>query len=459
MCNAQNQDFAVPFPDKNLPAEPEDDKQDSGSIGGGELRLTTIPHNAFTHGFTIFDELYLRDGTLYVVTPNRKSFPRLPDMLAKPIQRKPGVSVVPTSSEMQFIKPEHARGILGDHILRMSGFTVLLYEPQQFMDHYYHWWGEIVLGLWRVYSKLGVREDGSMSPLPFPKRFMVPFVEESGWRDHASVNGPLMRVAFPGVPVESGHHWQDLMELDTTHVFSRVMVVNREAAHKHPFGNLWFKMIAGTMNITVPDDFWDPIRRSLLTNMLGYIPRFDEYGSVIYPEKVATSAPVLTYISRQKGGRRLARADHEALVEELMMLEAHGFCEVQVVQMEDIPLKQQIELAARTTIMLAVHGNGLTHQLWMPPSPKSTVIEMLIPGGYVYDYELLARNLGHKHYAVWNDTYITYPKGKTHKGIKYPPGFQGNEIPVWAETVANIVRQRLSGGEVGAFAYTRVRTY
>ncbi len=62
--------------------------------------------------------------------------------------------------------------------------------------------------------------------------------------------------------------------------------------------------------------------------------------------------------------------------------------------------------------MIGVHGNGLTHELWMPRTPKSTVIEIFYPNceqlhahlsvcihtavGYLFDYEMLARNMGHK---------------------------------------------------------------
>lgn len=38
-------------------------------------------------------------------------------------------------------------------------------------------------------------------------------------------------------------------------------------------------------------------------------------------------------------------------------------------------------------IMLGVHGNGLTHLLWMPATPQSAVIEMYIKGGFARDCE------------------------------------------------------------------------
>jgi hypothetical protein len=37
--------------------------------------------------------------------------------------------------------------------------------------------------------------------------------------------------------------------------------------------------------------------------------------------------------------------------------------------------------------MLGVHGNGLTHLIWMPATPRSAVIEMFFVGGFARDCE------------------------------------------------------------------------
>jgi hypothetical protein len=55
--------------------------------------------------------------------------------------------------------------------------------------------------------------------------------------------------------------------------------------------------------------------------------------------------------------------------------------------------------------MLGVHGNGLSHLLFMKPSRVSAVIEMFFPGGFAHDYHWTSRALGMDHYAVWNDKY------------------------------------------------------
>lgn len=122
------------------------------------------------------------------------------------------------------------------------------------------------------------------------------------------------------------------------------------------------------------------------------------------PTGQQTERFVITYISRQDWGRRMLRqADHLKLVEELYKLhDLYGY-EVNVVSMDKLSRLEQMELAARTTIMLGVHGNGLTHLLWMRPNAHSTVIEMMFPEGFATDYEFTTRALGMRHYGVWNN--------------------------------------------------------
>lgn len=115
--------------------------------------------------------------------------------------------------------------------------------------------------------------------------------------------------------------------------------------------------------------------------------------------------------------------------------------------------------------MLGVHGNGLTHLLWMPPSPRATVIEIFYPGAFASDYDWTARARGLKHFGVWNDTCVwclscspvvtsrssfTYPhpphvKFYYHPGVDGDGGFQGNNIPVHGESIAGLIERRVDG--------------
>ena len=111
--------------------------------------------------------------------------------------------------------------------------------------------------------------------------------------------------------------------------------------------------------------------------------------------------------------------------------------------------------------MLGIHGNGLTHLVWMPLTPLSTVIEIFVPGGFAKDYEWTARSLGMKHFAVWNDTYVPpsfsfpltsnsplssrYATHPTEPKVDYPEGFQGDRIPAHGPSIAKLIEDRLEG--------------
>jgi len=109
--------------------------------------------------------------------------------------------------------------------------------------------------------------------------------------------------------------------------------------------------------------------------------------------------------------------------------------------------------------MLGVHGNGLTHLVFMNPTRYSTVIELFFPHGFAHDYQWTTRALGMTHFAVWNDTYVfflfsfyirpdtldshhTYPD---KPDVDYPDGFQGNAIPVHGPTIAQLIEDRIAG--------------
>jgi len=109
--------------------------------------------------------------------------------------------------------------------------------------------------------------------------------------------------------------------------------------------------------------------------------------------------------------------------------------------MDKLSRDEQIRLSARTTIMMGVHGNGLTHLLWMnSQNPRATVIEFFFPGGFAEDYEFTARALGIRHYGMWGKESFTAPDTPQ---VAYPEGFQGNEIPLSGKAVAELITQRL----------------
>ncbi len=122
-------------------------------------------------------------------------------------------------------------------------------------------------------------------------------------------------------------------------------------------------MIVGTQEVEAPEfnpnftsaaheGFWSPLRKTLTTNLLGYLPTFASLTDrrVTSPPSEKSDKPVVTYVDRQGTSRRLIEESHNGLVEALKELEREGLCEVQIARMEKLGLREQIRLAARSAV-------------------------------------------------------------------------------------------------------------
>ena len=58
---------------------------------------TTIPRGAYIQGFTVLDNLYMKNGTFFIVTSDAASkFPLRSSMISKPLIKSAGVDIEPT---------------------------------------------------------------------------------------------------------------------------------------------------------------------------------------------------------------------------------------------------------------------------------------------------------------------------------------------------------------------------
>ncbi|KAF5375406.1 hypothetical protein D9615_007992 [Tricholomella constricta] len=458
-----------------------------------ELPLTSIISHA--PGWTLFRNLYMSNGTLYILSSNR-SFPeiRLMTSTGLPAQNTPEniAAREPTTQNMDFITPEQARDRWGagekHRVLSVEGNTasppsnsidsltyntiqLLFNDPSQFLRHYYHFVAELFLGTWAFWhgafstpSSNPTSAFGLTHPPPPPiHRAIFAHSNADGWRDDPGFNAYFLRAAFPSLTVEVQEDWADRIavttpahpnkekEKDRAWHFPLVLLADRSAAHRGA--------VCGSQTQRTASEAWEAMRRAdqLMGHRVGGwweplrkavwefagVPRGvvtgDSMPALAMPEKV-----VITYISRQGVSRRkLKGKDHEGLVaalEALVARKGDGW-ELVVLQAEKLTKDEQVRAAARTTILLGVHGNGLTHLVFMKPTRASAVIELFYPGGFAHDYHWTSRALGMDHYAVWDDKSYTYPD---EPPVNYPePGFQGNEIPVSGPAVARLIEEHV----------------
>lgn len=402
----------------------------------GAPRTEVIAH---APGWTIFRNLYLYNGTWFIVTDDPSDFPLLRLMVSTGAEIWNDEESIknrePTDKDMKIIFPSEAKTTLGHHASKVEGTTWLCNDPAQFLDHYYHFAAEIIFGMWRTYSTLDrdIPPEG-ITRLPSPRRMLFTHADPVKWRDYSKMNAFLLKSIFPSLSYEFSGEMQDRTDSGRPFLYDRVVFQDRAASLRGPqFAKTW-RNAAEAYTLEGSPYWWSPIRR----NLLEFVGGMSE--AVLHPLDMET--PVITYVSRQDWGRRmLKKADHEKLVEELHRIQKeHGY-EVNIVSMDKLTRDEQIRLAARTTIMLGVHGNGLTHLLWMKPTPRATVIEFFYPKGFAHDYEFTSRALGITHYGFWGNEYFTAPETPD---VAYPEGFQGNEIPIDGKVVADLIVARLS---------------
>lgn len=110
---------------------------------------TTLPGGAPAPGFTIFDRLYVWNGTIYAVTSDPRAFPQLRYILSQPKHRKEGNNLEPTSrvsswlfvvsfmlnsqQQMQIVTPGEGIPFLGERAVVIEGMSFILYDTSQFM--------------------------------------------------------------------------------------------------------------------------------------------------------------------------------------------------------------------------------------------------------------------------------------------------------------------------------------
>ncbi|RDB17977.1 hypothetical protein Hypma_000815 [Hypsizygus marmoreus] len=408
-----------------------------GRLSWGSSPVPQTKVLAHVPGWTIFDKLYIFKGIVYIVTNEPSRVPDISHMYSKGLFIQNGKeaeqSRLPTDEDIRVISTKEAKTLFGRGANRLDGVSYFINDPYQFVTHYYHWSAELWFGFWRTYSSLDptISENGTTT-LPPVRRLLFNHLDAYHWRDYAAMNQWVIRSAFPGVVMEFRNDWQDRAEMARPFVFDRVVVADRSATMLSYNYARFQRTASAPFALPGSVNWWMTMRNNAI-QFTGLDPGTG--GGTL-------GTPVITYISRQEWGRRmLIKEDHERLVQELYKLRDQYGYEVNIVAAEKMSRVEQLQLAARTTIMMGVHGNGLTSLIWMKPNPRSTVIEFFFPGGFAFDYEYTTRALGMTHYGFWGSQSFTSP------GVpepKYVEGFQGNSIPLDGAAVARLCVERLT---------------
>ncbi|OCF56472.1 hypothetical protein L486_05321 [Kwoniella mangroviensis CBS 10435] len=398
-------------------------------------------------GFYVFDKIWYKSGEFYIFTdqPDQITLPLLTAISSgsNPIRIRPSSEspVLQSSKQRKAHKErkEVMRCYLDETIwmnIGVPSFSVPLDDPlnsvmeplveedglnrrsriaKQFNweFHHYHFLAESLLGgiasleiTRHIYGHPSISQEGKdvdqqqalhdvtghqygydVDREMIDKQWLViPWEEE--WKDQYGLNEPIVSGLFHNHFVDS-RKWNETTLDDHWIGFERVVIVDRWSSQMHnPQAIQWNKMALDIFNL-LPSS-------SASSQSLEVEPMFSPYRDKFLDYMDIQS------LHRSKAGMALHRLPK---IVYLGYLTEKGIAECVVGKLEEMKYKDQIGLFADADIIIGVHGNGLTHQMWM--APGGMVIEIFPPGVFLRDYQLIAQVVGHEHIAILNSRIYT----------------------------------------------------
>ncbi|EDR00740.1 uncharacterized protein LACBIDRAFT_333819 [Laccaria bicolor S238N-H82] len=410
-----------------------------------------LPTTVLAHapGWTLFQNLYMSNGTLFLIIHNSSYTPSTSDTYG--------------TTKVDGLFPE----------IRMMTSTGLmaLNTPDNIAQREPTEWEMRFLSVLEAAGMWG--KEGE------EKRV---WTVDGNTRDDPGFNSYFLQAAFPSLTVEHQEDWDDRVTSASIESpftskarawhFPLALLADRSAAHRgvmcgsrtqRTAAEAWdYMRVRGTLRGIQVGGWWNPVREAIwrfagvkLGNLSVVLPLNEGNGMEVvkgsqmgdharFVGAEAENEKMLPMPEKSAHKRRLLKEDHEALVKELKALVARKNAEreagggekelvkgggvdrkwaplasastssqqqpewkLQVLEAEHMTKDEQVRAASRTTILLGVHGNGLTHLVFMPPTRISAVIEIFCPPGFAHDYQWTTRALGMTYFGVWNDTYFT----------------------------------------------------
>ncbi|WRT66462.1 uncharacterized protein IL334_003421 [Kwoniella shivajii] len=397
-----------------------------------DLNTLDIPETEYVKGvagFNYFKNLYLQNGTFLAITSDPSSIPEVASIMsAHPTNDNKNPPAGLDRWRVLVPGKDDLSG-LGGVAIRKDGISMFFNDAKgpvsvSFLKHYFHFIGEVFLGAWRVLTTAGEME--------LPKRLMYR-TSPDDWRDRAALTPWFQQSVMPYTAIEESPIWEDRQKSGMTFLFDKITITDRWAAHQKGIDPWRFnKMTADLLYLDSPINWMEPLRLSMKRLV-------QTKGCSVYRKN--PDVPIVLYINRQLTGRRLRAEDADSLVEEMIQLDNQGVIEWVDAQMETYSRLDQFCLALKADIIMGVHGNGLSHALWMKPG--SAVLEFMFPGGFARDYATVAELMRHDYYAIHNDTVFTKDKWLKDDGWGVPAidGFHSSWIPLNGKWVSNLIRK------------------
>ncbi|KAH9478453.1 hypothetical protein JR316_0008908 [Psilocybe cubensis] len=350
-----------------------------------------------TAGYTILENAYVFDGTVYLITDNPGSLPPISDIVE---------SVGNGFGRWKTLTSEQAQTVMGTY----GSFS---------LDE-------------------SIDERGN-TLLPPPRRLMFPhnrFFTDANpdfsqhWlrrvRADTGFHPYLAKVALPQLTVEYYEDWEDYQKIGIPFVYERLVVADRRAAEENVEEG--WPAYASAFDLDASEYWWEPVRK----NVAQFLGEYD-----VKPG----AKKVITYLHTQSdSGAKLSRANHDALIKALQSMSDRQGYELSVVSTltSDTDWADRMRAIVKSSIIISVHGEHLMDSVFMRPTPPSTLFELFPPNKFERDREYAIQAL--------NLRYIAWQGSKSFEGEDLPAYSppSDEEVPVDVTSLVLAVQKALS---------------
>ncbi|MES2345733.1 MAG: glycosyltransferase family 61 protein [Chlamydiota bacterium] len=254
--------------------------------------------------------------------------------------------------------------VLSKSIKYWDGTTLLLVDScSGFLTHYFHFL-EHLLGVWQF----GGSQDAlNVKRIIFCSKEDVK--ETFPWKGVNQINEKLIKSLFPNAQVFTLADVKSQLK-QSLHC-DKMLISSRFTAYENKACGALNKMLGASWQDITPTTM-EHLRQTILS-------------SLQVPLAAETKQPRITYITRHPP-RTLSPALENTLI---TAIENKVGVKVFKADFAKMPFEEQIRIVANTDILIGVHGNGLSHIIFLPPSAMA--FELFPPTGFTWDYALLAK--------------------------------------------------------------------
>ncbi len=255
------------------------------------------------------------------------------------------------------------------------GTSVVLFERDGTPNHFTHLFHflEHLLGIWNFGGEKE-RDEVKLFLLAGNGK-KIP----KDWKGSNEATFHLIKALFPHAEIKT---WDSFLKETKGQVicFEKVITSDRsmEVFKKEPY--FTDRMLGG---------YFQALSKESMDHLVLCLRKYCQW------EKKSSDKTVVTYVKRSS--RSLAPHIEKELLDKIGNL---SHVDLHVVDFASMSFEQQIKTVANTDVLLGVHGNGLSHALFM--SPGSTLIELFPKKSFRAEYKILASLRGLKYFG-WID--------------------------------------------------------